>query len=503
MDPYQCAVKSHGLRELEMQLDYPLPRHRPGRVTYDLKLWLFSPAPLQVNADHFTAADFFQNLNSYTRYRTPGLSLASLVDPSCELSPLVRLRAELAKRERGEELDEERFRYELKTLVVVARVQVKLGRRNLRRKIAERAPTEELRTGIDRLLTESDQLLQAFHELAQQVELPGVPEELQTEYRFADEALSLAVERAALVLGRELAAAALLPDLARRCRRTGADQSNRRERRGYPSVVRPNDAEANERFVFREHTLKKWAEAAMYMSTPESRTVRGLTQVLFGGAAAVAMGFALVMSLVAKDWFQAGGLYGALVIVIAYIFKDRIKEALRSLTLRLVPRWIADRIHRIVDPKGGRRCGRSKERAGYTTLEELPAAIRRLRLLHKEARRPRVQRESVLAYHKEITLDSRPLLAAHERLTAISEILRLNLAPWLARMDDPDETLLCYDAEADAVREVRADRVYHLALILRLDTSGRDSGEPQLYRYRVVLKRSGILRVEEVSALAS
>jgi hypothetical protein len=80
----------------------------------------------------------------------------------------------------------------------------------------------------------------------------------------------------------------------------------------------------------------------MYMSSEQSRSVSRVGHVIAGVAAAVAMSFAVIATFLAGRLFAAYSIPWALLIVVSYIFKDRIKEVLRSILIRLVPRLIAD-----------------------------------------------------------------------------------------------------------------------------------------------------------------
>ncbi len=61
-------------------------------------------------------------------------------------------------------------------------------------------------------------------------------------------------------------------------------------------------------------------------------------------------------------------------------------------------------------------------------------------------------------------------------------------------MDDPKKELFIMDDEG--YQRIHGTRVYHLNLVARLV----HEGNPTLKRYRIVLTRSGIARIETVVA---
>ncbi len=490
MDAYRCKVGRHGPEILEISMHYPLDTDRPGRQHYDLQAYFFAPYQLGMSADRYGPDDFFRDLHSYTRQGMPEIGIDHVLDSANPLSPLGRIRSALEAHGAGGTLDERVVLYEFKTLVNVAGAQGKAHRDAVRN--LDDPPA--CRTHATRALDQFDRLQAAFADLEPLVLAPGVPEAVRDAWRWTDEALSLRAEKTAVQLYRHLQRHDACRDLSARCTDAIRAQMEHRRQRDYAAFVDPDDPRRNEFFLYREHALKKWAESALYMTVKESRVVRSAVQFLFGVAAAVAMGFVLILSVLASDVLGAGGVYGALIVLIGYIFKDRIKDVLRAFFLRAVPRWIADRVSRIRDPKSGRVCGRTGERVHHTALDRLPEAVRRIRGLRRDAFRELMRREDVIHYSKEIRFDSRALLQSHQRLGGLVEILRLDMGPWLRAMDRPRRTL--YALDGDGLEPVKAERVYHVALVLGLQRKGEEAAT--LYRYRIVLSRNGLRRIETV-----
>ena len=103
--------------------------------------------------------------------------------------------------------------------------------------------------------------------------------------------------------------------------------------------------------------------------------------------------------------------------------------------------------------------------------------------------------EQVLLYRRRVRLYPKPIgqIFPDYAVAGINDIIRFNVQGFLRRMDDPTKELFIVDE--DAFRPIKGTRVYHLNLILRLVHDGSCAYS----RYRLILNREGIKRMEKVS----
>lgn len=501
-------ARKHGERQLELELVYPLARSgaretpgngRAAEEAYALDVFFFTPYQLGVTKARFAVETFFGDLVSYTRYRTPQMELERIVDPRCEASPVNRIRRSLAERDPGLGVDETTISLELRTIVNIYRSQTRDRRHAIRDGLqAGRLTTEEVEGHARRLLEDMRAVCDSVRSLAPLFLNAGIPEGVRDGYRRTDEILSIRSEKNFFRLYRDIEEVPGLEGLRDELRQRTKDEESGRRGRGYGTWVDPEDPRRNERFIYHDGALKKWSESCMYMTVSPSRTLSRVLQVLFAVAAAIAMAFAVFASILAARWFPEGSTTWALVAVLAYAFKDRIKDGLRAAFLRALPRLVADRVQHLAVPKTGVRVGRSRERVSFPIAREVPADVIRLRYGQPDPLRAVSPPEDVLHYHKDIRIDSRPVVEAEPRTDALVEILRLDLREWCARMDEPEDRLQWFDEEV--LRKLSADRVYHVSAVVRLTSAHDPPGGPAtLFRYRLVLTRRGLLRVELAS----
>jgi hypothetical protein len=181
-------------------------------------------------------------------------------------------------------------------------------------------------------------------------------------------------------------------------------------------------------------------------------------------------------------------------LVVSYIFKDRIKDLLRYHLSRKMTRFLFDHKIRVHDV-AGKIVGVCRESFGFVKGRKLPAEVLELRNRdHITEIENGWVGEDILLYRKRIRLHPgrvRRIFSEYE-VAGVNDIMRFNVQEFLRRMDDPKKELFVMDDEG--YHRIRGDRVYHLNMIVRMTMAGRSLQ----MRYRVVLNREGIKRIEHV-----
>ena len=497
MTDYACRVTAHGQRQLELDITYPVDTGR--RVCkYNLDLFIFTSSTLGLSEERYGIKSFLDDLKSYTRHKTPRIPFASLVDPACEVSPLTRIKGHLAGADLRKDLRLDHLLYEIRTLANIHNAETRNVRHLLRDELAKSGGSAGATARLKTYLAELDAFLATSRELHQAFLDSRVPDTIREAMRWADEAISLKTEKNIYRLHEMFREAGADEAVALLGRRLGREDAYRAEA-GYDTHVSPDDQSANEQFIYRESVLKKWAQGAMYMSVERSKALARVAQILAASAAAVAMAFALGATFLTQQYFSSDTVTWAALIVVAYIFKDRIKETLRSLLLASLPRFVADRAHKLVDTAAGRTVGSTRERVRFLAPADVPKDVCYLRDIEGNPFRSILPVENVIHYHKTVRINSRALMKYHTRLDSITEILRLKLDSWLSEMDEPVQRLSC--ARDGERRDLEAPRVYHANLVLQMSDGGSRKA-PALLKHRIIMNRDGIVRTEKLERLS-
>ncbi len=496
----QCQVNAHGQRQLELDVTYPLTTDEK-RNCYQLDLFIFNPYQLGMTKKNYGVSHFLRDLRTYTRHTIPLISLRKLADASCAISPITRISDMLSQSDMAKDLDEKTILYELRVIANVYQRQLVDTSILISNLIHDHGPSVHITDHLQSFLSDIDLFLETFRALCSRFIDPRVSDLLRESLRWSDESISLSTEKTQHKLynlcrqEKNLEQANAILES-----RLDLEQSYRIAM-GYPTVTQPDNSVVNELFVYREGMLKKWTEGCLFMSTEPARIAARFTQVLMGVAAGTAMAFAIVATFFAIKWFPTYSMEWAILIIIGYIAKDRIKEILRNIFISHLPRFVADQIEDLMDPAIDVNVGSSRTRVRFCCPSDLSNSIQHLRNIEGNVFRNIIPPENVIHFHKDTLINSKRILQNHKRLESITEIMRLKLDSWLANMDDPMNELFSI---SDGKRtKVMADRVYHLNIVISLSEKKKHGKGASLFRYRLILTRQGIIRIEHMQSLSA
>ncbi len=566
LDDYRFSLKVHDRFQVEMKLGYPVSKEK-SKERIRLETFLFLPPSLGVHAKTYTKDKFYQDLQIFTRYATPGMSLDELLDLKNELSPLTRLNGIKATGSTG--LSDEATKkiiFELRVLVCIARARILDSGRRIRALIegedgahggrALSPPSaEEIGKAVkacEALLERSESIIQRAREIKRGFYGPGGHPEVLKAFEFEDEAMSIHLEE---VCGRLYRAfgkcidrfkgAAFLPELeamAERLAETMHAEEARRLQACYPSQVDASGTQAGERaneyYLYRGSVLKKFAQSILFLTVHSGQGSRKTFYFMNAVAAMLAMLAYMLLVLLFIQNPQSTSTPVIVLFVIAYAFKDRIKEGLRAYFSERMTGILKDRENKLQDRGPGMKIvGRVAEGFSFVASDHVPGEILKLRgrddlaMLAEEG-----APESVIKYQRDVTLESEQIHQIHKRIAYVDEIIRYSVRSLLYRMDEPKKRLVILKGEekrklrsvrgiglgADPVKmapkkdyktqivsesmpslpplkRVRASKVYHINMLFRISTQNeKGEWEKENHKFRVVLSRDGIKRVEAV-----
>jgi len=492
---HQSRITSHGKRQLELQMVYPLSRSEK-RKRYEIDLYMFNPYQLGITRERYGSAGFLRDMHSYTRYETAMISLAKLADPACDLSPLTRIFDMLKDASMARDINEKALLHELRGLSSMYHGQLSETRLVLTTLLESGACTEDVRASLAPFLHDVDIFLERFHALRPLFIDPRLRADSRLALDWADESISLTNEKTFIRLYELLRQSPGLAEVTSAVREQLTREQQYRRDHHYPTVADAAGPGANEYYLYRDGQLKKWMEAFMFMSCDPANTLTRIAQIFMGVAAGAAMGFAVLATVFASRLFADYSVPWAIMIIMAYIVKDRIKDIMRNAMIAFLPKLVADQINDLIDPANNVKVGVTRARVRFCAPGDAPEVVQQLRRRQANPFTEMIPPENVIHFHKDVYIDSARFMRSHRRLEALADIMRFKLDAWLDNMDDPVSSLPRLNGEA--VEHVPAKRVYHINLIVGLAEQGRD-GVPTYFRYRLILTREGIVRIEEVA----
>jgi hypothetical protein len=472
--------------QFEIKLRYALPE-KQQKTVYDLAVYFFLPPSLGITRANYGKGRFFEDLQSYIRLKTPEVSFTEIARGGA--GPLSRLNA-AALRLQGDTTERSVRLYEYQSKLFCC-----VLKSSLREYVAligsQSDPAERVRL-IEAYRIAASSVRSTYSGLGPRLCNPAMPPAAQTMYRFTDEYISLLLDeytcRVIDTVPDDDVGAKLRTQLAEFVTREIAYRKSEH----YPSITSPSSD--NESYVYRRGVLKKYMNSVLFLSARTGDGGRFLEEGLFGLAAGVSMIFATAVLFVSTQVYGAltGPVFFAL--VVSYIFKDRIKERMRLYLSRKAAHWLFD--HRTVlyaSPKD--RIGVCDESVDFLEANMVPAPIAAVRnRTHITEIEGGWIGERAIRYRKLVKLFPVRIADIYDgaSIKDINDIMRFSIEEFVQHLGTVDKPV--HSLTGDQVNLIQCDRVHHLNVIVRYAVGDVDAYQ----RYRIVLNRDGIKRIEPV-----
>lgn len=500
----QQRVQEHDRYQVEFKLDYELIA---GKMTrYQVQTYIFIPQSLGIRQETYPLTQFYKDIQNYWRLKTPTFTMDDIGHKNS--SPLVRIEAIV------QELEGEITPAQARQLIIhckFLRAILKSASRGYFRALGfdiaqrPRAVTDEItrrvQGTVEQLLRNMQNILRRYRQACDQLQrVEGLPDEIMTAHQLTDESLSLLAEErlitALRVVELYMAEGRDTEELKQQLRATiHAEVSYRRCHFGRGSVLQPEDD--NEEFLYRTSILKKFTSSVLYLSTSVAREGTALEQMLYAGAAGISMIFATVVAFYFQRIYGMFTLPLFAALVVGYMFKDRIKEMGRGLSVRYLQNKLNDRRIVIKSQDGKYELGYLREKVRFVAERDIPAEVMKVR------NRPMLtalendgQGETVICYTKKVVLYKdifKRIYPDSPEITGINDILRYDVRPFLRKMADPLQRVLYLDR--DCLRSAKCHKVYHINFVTAYEVLNPVQ-ERTLTKTRLILNRKGIKRLE-------
>lgn len=493
------TIQIHDKYQFEIKLGYPFAGQERAKL-YDVETYLFFPNNLGINRHTYTRQDFYNGIQVYVRLQTPVVLLQNMVVGND--SPLGKLKLTIERLYVGE--DEKSFadyEYHLKMFCCIFKsalrdhVKFIAGQQKNPNSGDMDVKERDLRNLVDKYLTGIDAVKTSFRDLRTLVNVPAGNSEAFSYFLFGDEYLSLLIEYYTYDLiqvinrfefsGRE-SPNSLLLSLIRA-------ELDYRTANSYSSI--PSMESTNEEFLFRSSVLKKFMASVLFLKTKFKHEGELLEQFAFALAAGIAMVFATGAVFFAQTTYATVSTPLFLVLVVSYMFKDRIKDFIRIyLGTKLRTRLFDHR--RKIYFNGKEKLGWLKESFAFLKSKNLPDTIVKLRAKdHITEIENDWVGEKVILYRKQVKILNREFRSIYRDypVNSIVDIMRLNISRYLTRMDDSKTPI--YVCNDQSCQKIFGNRVYHVNMIMKHSGDGR-----VVYRrFRLILNQNGIKRIEGVA----
>jgi len=477
--------------QIQTVASYRLERGQ-SRMTRHLEAYLFVPKVLAVNAQTYPKYLFYRDLQTYAELLPTLRPLSHLVAPGNGLLP--RLDDCLNRSVGGE--DERALRDVETHLRAFCRI-LKSSLDAHIQYIQRKGESAVAKHALDQYLDIIRRVLDGFRDLGDALVKQCPQPEVNSVFLLGDEYLSLMVEDSTCRLAERLQHAK--PDwgeeLCVRLHQLALSELKYRETQGYGSL--PASKGRNEQLVYRRGALRTYVESVFFLSTrhkPESRLAR---ELLLSLAAGIAMVFATAVAFLAHVQYENWTTAFFVVLVISYMFKDRIKALAQDYLKTNSQRFFFDFRTTIHAQTTRRPLGMQRESMGFVQADRIDPVVMTHRNRHRlDALDNDYCGEQIILYKRRTTLRPERIATAFEEcgIDGVNEIVHFDFSRFARKMENSRSTV--FIPAENGYRKERGRYVYHLHLIIKYPS---DAG-PVYRHFRIEMTRGGIRRIDAIPA---
>lgn len=517
----------HDRTQFETKFDFELAPNQPTvKNNYEVDLYLFFPKVVGVTSESYSREDFYGDLTHLLRVRTPevkrgrGNTFKTPRLSSVEQYFVAHL--DTSQRDKLSQL----VVHDTKLFGCLVYTELKRVRNDLARVIKRSNVNQNSELVVrfhSRLMGRIESVHRAIRDYRERYVWPLktepllVDDEVRRALLLVDEYLSYRLESSLIGLHRMVEPYGKpVEDLQHQVEALLTGELAYRNEHVQAAAER---AEARvETYYYRLGLLKKYVSEVLFLQTKRINKDYVYRNCVAAFGAALAAAFAVLtnvqttrMMLNQEDWgFRIIAI--TMLGIIAYVFKDRIKDLTKEYFNSRLKSWLPDfdvqMFYTHFDAEGRSQkayLGSSQETMRYLQRKSLPPDIDYLRELGHRTELEPERIETVLHYNKKMRFELEASLRDHfgqAEIRRIHDVLRFDVSHFLAKMADPRQKM-SYFTTHKGILTTEAPRVYHLNMVFRYRVSHFQEGKmvdqaTDYERLRVILNKKGIVRVETV-----
>jgi hypothetical protein len=484
-------IRIHDKFQFEIKYVYPFDRDVPN-TEYTVEHFMFIPNHLGVNSNNYSKEQFYGDGQKYIRLKTPVFSLHSMT--SGENNPLDRLCDTIKDLPNDPENKEvnRHYKYHLKMFCSIFKSAV----RDEELFIEKRLDPKDRKSAAAKVVNDIQEATEKFRALRPLIHSPHITQKQMSLFNFADEYISILIEKRIFKLLNFLKKHKS-PKYSEVCPvllALATAERDYRIKQNYPSITK--EGKSNEEIVYRGRILKKIMGNILFLDINVKVEGRLREQIGMGFAAGLAMAFATTFIFLSQKILQGFTVALIAVFTLIYVFKDRIKEITKSIMLKILRRYIYD-YKTMLMTSFDKKIGICRELFSFITENKLPQMVNRIRNKnYTDELENGYTPEEIIYYKKYIRIYSGQCKQLLEdfKVDGVIDILRFNVRHLMNKMDNPHKALFIADGEDDFKR-IDGKCYYHVNLILKYGSFKQD---PFYQKFRIILSRDGIKRIERV-----
>ena len=481
-------AKIHDKFALEFKFAYRAQK-KIKQNFFSLNTWIFIPNSLDISSSTYNRDDFYRDIRTNTRLITPVFLFREITSgQAIPISNLKKAMKQLAIEPTRTNVSE--FEYQIKMFSVIFKSSI----RNQLSYIIECTQKDDRHTLISEFLTNVEDILSQYKQLAHIIKTPTVSQEVFNYYLFGYEFISNIIEKS--LYDTIIKLEKISPECAA-CFKQTVFNILKKERQYKTennfTIVDPESSNQNSDLIFRLGALKKYIESDLFLDAKKKRDGVLVEQIYYSIAAGLSMVFATAIAFTFQ--FKYGNytmpLFAAL--VVSYMLKDRIKELMRHyLAHKRSSKYYDNKTNISIKEK---EIGYSKESFDFVPEKNVPNSVMKVRnripLIEADNR---YANEKIVLFRKIVQIDSEALTQSTSyNIDGVVEIIRMSMLSFMRKTDNPEFPL--YIPEKDnSVKQVTGVRNYYMNIVIQAHYETTET----IKRYRIVFNRNGIYEIKEI-----
>lgn len=495
--------------EFEVKLEYNLEELQETN-RYKVETYFFFPESLEINKSSYPNDRFYQDLKNHIRFKTPDYSYEQLLEPGFAKSPfhvmgeLFRELQELKDTERTSKIVKKTIK-ELKLLACIVKARLR-DLETLAHDRKKDVDEDSLLKALNATIQGGPAVLNEFRQWKIKFHNHFFEQKsLLTYFQLIDEYLSCLLEEDlvdSLCLIREKIPGTALEEQDKKLAGFLEEEKIYREKEKFSLVFRDNE-KSKESYLYYLNRYKKIINSVLHLDMVREKHNRLYTHAVGSLAAFIAASVSYLLTVIITGKFALENSIVVFVGFLIYAFKDRIKDLIKLIFTPRVNAYLPDHTNRIFDGRKKKESylGRIKETTYFTKMEDIEPTVINLRKQGRGVIYPEESPEEVMVYRKEIEINTAGIQAVYFRMFHFTDIMRFGVQKYLQKMEDPVSTIHYYDPEKRSCDRTRARRVYHVNMVLKYSKFSEKVESIKYERYRLVLDRDGIRRIEFVKEI--
>jgi hypothetical protein len=492
------SMERHDLYDFEAKMDYHLQKNLE-KNKYRISAYFFFPQSLQVTPETYTKENFYADTTTYLRFKTPKMALSGIINESNDLSPLFQIYHNINKIKDGAVSSEviKKIIYELRLLGCILKASLRDQFTIFIKSLNPALNCNDIQKTIAKYLSELKILFAKIIQLGNDLLVSQIPPEIREAYNLTNDYISLHIEQRITKFVDKMNKKNLFGEFKKDI--IVFLEKVQAYRLTIQSHLLLNQNDENESFVYWEGILKKYTQSILYLDMERNNEKSRSIQLFYSVAAGIAMFISLFLGLLIANEFEQNSIAFILALVVAYMFKDRIKDNIRFISDKALGMFFSDRRTEIRDPNNDKNIGYCKENMSFINWSDVSPEIINIREASNKSIMEREGKpELVIQYKKIYEIDTNQIADFHQRHGDINEIFRFNIKHFLQYADDPITHEKLWLPEEQKINKVVCNKTYHINIVFKIRFLDSEGLEVVTFKkVRVIFDQNGIKRVVE------